>query len=215
MKILWIAFFLFSIQALAAEIQTYVPRYRSAEELSVALEKLVVPGVSVVSFGEKLVIRANGKEQIAEVRKVLKELDQPVRQWRVEVRGDATLQSEGSEFGLAGVRENRAQRMQSQSGGVVVRSGGSVSLLSSGAVWRITPRGSKKSIKLKIDQISNESSASVATEVDVRPGRWVEVGGFLENSTETHGKILHRGSGQKKAGSKIQIRLVELSQEKL
>lgn len=87
-----------------AQVMTEViePRHRPAQELAPLLQPLAGAGGSVSTFDNKLVVRA-APAQIAEMRRLLEQLDRAPRQMMVSVRQGRRLQSQEQEAGLSGV----------------------------------------------------------------------------------------------------------------
>lgn len=78
------------------------PRNRLAQELAPLLQPLAGVGGSVAAYDNKLIVRA-APAQIAEMRRLLEQLDRAPRQLRVSVRQGRRLQSDEQEAGLSGV----------------------------------------------------------------------------------------------------------------
>jgi hypothetical protein len=203
--------FLLSLSCYAFEVETVSPKYRSASELADVAGKLAGRGVVVTAFEEKILIKGENKKQIQEVRTLISKLDAPVAQWRVEVRGNGHFQGESNEFGLRGIRDGTKAREESNNGGMVVRNGGLVSLVTDQTVWKLRPRGEGDQINVKVDRVGGGGIASMSTEVTAKPGKWFSLGGISEMNSEEGGEILHQGSEQRRRNSGVEIRLVEIT----
>lgn len=100
-----------------AQVETLAVRYRSAEDLALALRPLAGPDGVVTAAAGRLVVRAS-PAALGEIKRVLDEIDTPPRSLRVTVKqdtdvstsarsGDVTVETGGS---LSGDRSDSSSR---------------------------------------------------------------------------------------------------------
>jgi len=130
-------------------VETFAVRYRSAEELALALRPLAGPAGVVTAAAGRLVVRAS-PAAIAEIKRVLDEMDTPPRSLRVTVKQDtdASTSTRSGEVTVETREGGTVERRTSRTvvGGSLSRHGSDTS--STGTEWLQVLEGSRAFIRV-------------------------------------------------------------------
>ena len=188
-----------SLAALAqAQSLEIIPlRHRTPDQVLPALRPLLEPGGTLSGHSNQLFLRAS-PANVAEIRRALETLDQPLRRLLISVRFDDDTQSSRLQFDASGRISNRgssvdirAQDAQARSGERVdqrlqildgseafIFAGSSLDAYGRASGFMVRPQlvGSRVQVEVAAQRDVAESSQRAATTLSARLGEWFEIG---------------------------------------
>jgi hypothetical protein len=212
-------------------------RHRTADQVLPALRALVDPGATLTGQGTQLIVRTS-PANLAELRRVLEELDRPLRRLQISVRFDDALDSAARGVETSGRITNRGssvdvrlqdrqsaatervdQRLQVLEGGHAFISTGTSAPVFEGSGFRETssgfeaiPRLAANGVVVEIAQRRDTPARqqALSTTVSGRLGQWLDIGGAVEAASRDESGILSaRSTGSARTG-RIWLKVDEL-----
>lgn len=114
--ILWLTCLLAATTLRAEQVEIITLRYRNAEQVVPQIQPLLAPGGAITGAGNKLFVRTTGRN-LADLRRVLDEIDQAPRRLLISVRHGGERQGEARGGGLGGeIAIGRNARVYSSGG---------------------------------------------------------------------------------------------------
>jgi hypothetical protein len=228
-----VASFTFAQQAL--EI---IPlRHRTVEQVLPALQPLLEPGATLSGSRGQLFLRAS-PANVAEIRRALEVIDQPLRRLQISVRLDDTLDRERRSLGASGTiggggsridisaqdsrrtaDERVDQRLQVLEGGhAVIFTGQSGPFQDLATGFEVVPRLAGGAVILEILQQRETPGARpgsvqgqrVATTITARLGEWVEIGGTASSAARDDRGIASASGARSAESRRVWVKVEEL-----
>lgn len=210
-------------------------RHRTVEQVLPVLRPLLEPGGTLSGTSNQLFIRAS-PANVADIRRVLEALDQPLRRLQISVRFDqfadgtrqgigagGTISNRGSRIGIR-AEDSRSrsdervdQRLQVIEGGRgVIYAGQSMETHDRATGFVVVPRVSGDTVHVDIApqrETGSESGGSfqrASTSVSARLGEWFEIGGATTSAERDERGILSASRSSRTGERRIWLKVEEV-----